>query len=149
MTQRKDIENKKAADNKLLWTVKDGIVQHFIEKDSNEIRYNSIKRRCDQINRLTSSNIKTIKNERYKKESIELLKQTEEHIHKLLISLGETKVIDVNICGEQNPDHQELICRLPKDHHGFCEGETTAYLPIQKGLTTPTIIKKSIKWVGC
>ena len=54
-----------------------------------------------------------------------------------------------DICGEIHPDFKDAICRLQKDHHGFCEAEITAYLPIQKELSKATIVKKTVKWVGC
>jgi len=68
--------------------------EHIIEQDPSELRFNRIKDQCDEILWITPAKINIMENQKYKKQSIEYLKKTENHIHKLLIALGEHKVLE-------------------------------------------------------
>ena len=68
--------------------------ERFVSDDPDEIRLNTLQEHCSNLLRMTPSNIKIIKNIKHQKEAIELLKKTMNHIHKLLMALGEVDVIE-------------------------------------------------------
>ena len=68
--------------------------ERFISDDPDEIRSNTLKEQCEYFLKMTPSNIKIIKSEKYQQEAIALLKKTMNHINKLLIALGEIDVVE-------------------------------------------------------
>jgi len=68
--------------------------EHIVEDDPDELRFNNIKSKCDEILWLTPATIKIIDNVQFRKHTINILKKTEGHIHKLLMTLREYRVVD-------------------------------------------------------
>ena len=65
-----------------------------VELEPSELRFNSIKSKCNELLWITPANINIIKNEKFRLQTIDILRKTQNHINKLLIALGETEVLD-------------------------------------------------------
>lgn len=68
--------------------------EHYLEEDPDKIRLNTLQEQCSNLLKMTPSNIKVYKNEKYQDDAIDILKKTMNHIQKLLIALGELDVIE-------------------------------------------------------
>jgi len=69
--------------------------ERFIEQDASDIRIDAINACYASLSSITSSYVKKIEPESKKKKAIDVLKKMRTHIDKVLISLGETEVIQV------------------------------------------------------
>lgn len=68
--------------------------EHLVSDDPDEIRLNILQEQCSSILKITPSNIKIIKNEKYQNKALDVLEKTMNHIHKLLIALDRVDVIE-------------------------------------------------------
>ena len=66
----------------------------YISRDPDEIRFDILKEKCQAIFSVSPISITGIKNEKFRKKSIEILKKTENSLHSLLVLIGEYKVIE-------------------------------------------------------
>jgi ParB family chromosome partitioning protein len=69
-------------------------LEWHIYENPEEIRFNTLKDKCNAMFTITPINITGIKNEKFKKQSVELLKRTEKYLHKLLVTIGEYPVVE-------------------------------------------------------
>ena len=65
-----------------------------IETDPNEKKLERVEDLCSKIKAITPISITSMKNEKYKRMLINKLKNTENYIHKLLVDIGEYKVVE-------------------------------------------------------
>ena len=99
-----ELWKQKEEDNEETW---EGVVQHYkeisqgerpiefeVDEDPSKIRFNNLKNQCEPILWLTPAKLKKIEHKQFYDRTISLLKKTENHIHKLLITLEEYKVIE-------------------------------------------------------
>lgn len=68
--------------------------EQIVEGDPSEIRFNTIKNKCEEILWLTPAKINIIENQKFRRDTIDFLKKTENHIRKLLITIGEYDVVE-------------------------------------------------------
>lgn len=71
-------------------------IEHFREKNADQIRADAIVELFEKASSFTSSYFKMIKSENEKERAIRYLKKIRDHINKVLIGLGETKVVDID-----------------------------------------------------
>jgi ParB/RepB/Spo0J family partition protein len=68
----------------------------FAIDDEGLSKLERIKARCERIVDITPAFINTIKNIKERKQAMDILKGTYEHLHKLLIAMDEIEVVDIN-----------------------------------------------------
>ncbi len=69
-------------------------IELIVDDDPSKIRFNTLKGQCEPLLWLTPVKLDKIEHKEFYKRSIELLKKTENHIHKLLIKIGEYEVAE-------------------------------------------------------
>ena len=68
--------------------------EHYFEDNPDKIRFETLQDQCSVLLKITPSNIKVYKDKKYQKKTIDLLKKVEDHLNKLLISIGEREVME-------------------------------------------------------
>ena len=70
-------------------------IEHFREKNADQIRADAIVELFEKATSYSSSYVNLIKSEKERERAVRYLKKLRDHINKVLIGLGETKVIDL------------------------------------------------------